>query len=155
MKDQKIRTVSHKAWQAFNFSISKTLKFIIIKMFQEKIDADFLEFNFDSYKNSWFLIDKKVKNKYWMINAVMNMNEMIIRDINLSFNVEKFSKKFANMLITSLINFFFDYDQITFAEKCRNLTIFIISFKFLKMIKLSQKIINSIVQFVKMIIEIF
>ena len=45
-----------------------------------------------------------------MINAIMNMNEMIIRDINLSFNVEKFSKKFADMLITSLINFFSDYD---------------------------------------------
>ena len=82
------------------------------------------------------------------------MNEMIIRDANLSFNVEKFSKKFADMLVTSLINFFFDYDQITLAEKCRNLTAFMISFELLKMTKLSQKIINSIAQFVKMIIEI-
>ena len=75
----------------------------------------------------------------------MNMNEMIIRDINLSFNVEKFSKKFANMLITSLIDFFSDYDQVTLAEKCRNLTTFMTSFKLLRMIKLSQKIINLIV----------
>ena len=90
-----------------------------------------------------------------MINAIMNINKMIIRDVNLFFNVKKFLKKFANMLITSLIDFFFDYDQITFIEKCRNLTIFIISFKLLKMIKLSQKIINSIIQFVKMIIKIF
>ena len=74
----------------------------------------------------------------------MNMNEMIIHDVNLSFNVKKFLKKFANMLITSLINFFSNYDQIMFAKKCRNLTTFIISFKFLKMIKLSQKIINLI-----------
>ena len=85
----------------------------------------------------------------------MNMNKMIIRDANLSFNVEKFSKEFANMLITSLIDFFFDYDQITLAEKCRNLTTFMTSLKLLKMIKLSQKIINSIAQFVKMIIKIF
>ena len=89
-----------------------------------------------------------------MINAIMNINKMIIRDVNLLFNVEKFLKKFADMLITSLINFFSDYDQVTLAEKCRNLTIFMISFKLLKMIKLSQKIINSIVQFVRMIIEI-
>ena len=89
-----------------------------------------------------------------MINAIMNMNEMIIRDVNLSFNVEKFLKKFANMLITSLIDFFFDYDQITFAEKCQNLTIFMTSLKFLKMIKFSQKIINLIIQFVKIIIKI-
>ena len=110
MKNQKIRIVSHKVWQAFDFSISKVLKFIIIKMFQKRIDADFLEFNFDSYKNFWFLIDKKIKNKYWMINAIMNMNEMTIRDVNLFFNVEKFLKEFANMLITSLIDFFSDYD---------------------------------------------
>ena len=80
---------------------------------------------------------------------------MIIRNINLPFNVKKFSKEFANMLITSLIDFFFDYDQITLAKKCRDLTTFIIFLEFLKMIKLSQKIINLIVQFVKMIIEIF
>ena len=80
-----------------------------------------------------------------MINAIMNINEIIIRDVNLSFNVEKFLKKFANMLITSLIDFFFNYDQITLVKKCRNLTIFMISFKLLKIIKFSQKIINLIV----------
>ena len=106
------------------------------------------------YRNFWFLIDKKVKNKYWIINAIMSMNEMIIRNVNLLFNVEKFLKEFADMLITSLIDFFSDYNQITFVEKCRNLIVFMISFEFLKMIKLSQKIINSIVQFVRMIIEI-
>ena len=53
-----------------------------------------------------------------MINVIMNMNKMIIRDVNLFFNVEKFLKEFADMLITSLIDFFFNYDQITFAEKC-------------------------------------
>ena len=89
-----------------------------------------------------------------MINAIININEIIIRDINLPFNVEKFSKKFANMLITLLIDFFFNYDQITLAEKCQNLTTFMILFKLLKMIKFSQKIINLIVQFVKMIIKI-
>ena len=90
-----------------------------------------------------------------MINAIMNINKMIIRDINLFFNIKKFLKKFVNMLITSLINFFFDYDQITFAEKCRNLITFMISFEFLKMIKLSQKIINLMTQFIKIIIKIF
>ena len=45
-----------------------------------------------------------------MINAIMNINEIIIRNINLLFNVEKFLKKFANMLITLLINFFSDYN---------------------------------------------
>ena len=65
----------------------------------------------------------------------MNMNEIIIRDVNLSLNVKKFSKKFANMLITSLINFFFDYDQVIFVEKCRDLTTFMTFLELLKMIK--------------------
>ena len=85
----------------------------------------------------------------------MNMNEIIIRDVNLSLNVKKFSKEFADMLITSLINFFFDYDQVMLVEKCRNLTTFMISLELLKMIKLFQKVINLITQFVKMIIKIF
>ena len=72
-----------------------------------------------------------------MINVIMNINEIIICDVNLLFNVEKFSEKFADMLITSLIDFFFDYDQITLVEKCQNLIIFMTLFKFLKMIKLS------------------
>ena len=40
-------------------------------------------------------------------------------------------------------------------EKCRDLTTFMIFLEFLKMIKLFQRIINSIAQFVKIIIEIF
>ena len=90
-----------------------------------------------------------------MINAIININKVIIRDVNLSLNVKKFSKEFADMLITSLINFFFDYDQMMLVEKCRNLTTFMTSFELLKMIKFSQKIINSIVQFVKIVIKIF
>ena len=40
----------------------------------------------------------------------MNINEIIIRDVNLFFNIKNFLKKFADMLITSLINFFFNYN---------------------------------------------
>ena len=97
MKNQKIRIISHNIWQISDFFVSKALKLIIIKMLQKRINADFLEFNFDSYKNLWFLINKKVKNKYRMINAIMSMNEIIIRDVILSLNVKKFSKKFVNM----------------------------------------------------------
>ena len=54
----------------------------------------------------------------------------------------------------SLIDFFFDYNQITFVEKSRNSITFMISLKLLKIIKFSQKIINLIIQFVKILIEI-
>ena len=79
-----------------------------------------------------------------MINAIMNINEVIIRDVNLSLNMKKFSKKFINMLIASLIDFLFDYDQMMLVEKCRDLTTFMIFLKLLRIIKLFQKIINLI-----------
>ena len=110
MKNQKIRTVPHKAWQAFDFPISKTLKFIIINMLQERISAELLKSCFKLYCNLWSLINKKAKNKYQMINTAMNMNEIIIRDVNLLFNVKEFLKEFAKMCVAFLIDFFSEYD---------------------------------------------
>ena len=110
IKNQKIRTMSYKIWQVFNFSVSRILKLVIVNMLQKQINVELLKSCFKSYCNSWFLINKKVKNKYQMINVAMNMNEVIIRDVNLLFNVEKFSKEFANMCIAFVIDFFFEYD---------------------------------------------
>ena len=90
-----------------------------------------------------------------MINVAMNMNEVIIRDVNLSFNVEEFSKEFARMCVAFLIDFFFEYDQVILIEKSRDLTAFMISLSLLRMTRLSQSAINSMTQFVRVIIEIF
>ena len=110
IKNQKIRTVPHKVWQTFDFSVSKILKFIVVNMLQKRINAEFLKLCFEFYCNSWFLIDKKVKNKYQMINAVMNMNEVIIQNVNLLFNVEEISKEFIRMCVVFLIDLFFEYN---------------------------------------------
>ena len=110
IKNQKIRTMSHKVWQTLDFSISKILKFIVVNILQKRTNVELLKSYFESYRNSWFLIDKKIKNKYRMINVAMNINEVIIRDVNLSFNVEEFLKKFAKMCVAFLIDFFFEYD---------------------------------------------
>ena len=40
----------------------------------------------------------------------MNINEIIIQNVNLLFNVEKFSEKFANICVAFLINFFFKFN---------------------------------------------
>ena len=145
----------HKVWQIFDFFVSKILKLIIVNMLQKRISVKFLKLCFESYCNSWFLINKKTKNKYQMINVAMNMNEIIIRDVNLSFNVEKFLKEFARICVAFLINFFFEYDQVILIEKSRDLTAFMISLSLLRMTRLSQNAINSMTQFVRIIIEIF
>ena len=61
-----------------------------------------------------------------MINLAMNINEIIIRNINLPFNFKEFSKEFAKMYVAFLINFFFEYDQMILIEKSRDLTVFMI-----------------------------
>ena len=90
-----------------------------------------------------------------MINTAMNMNEIIIRNVNLSFNIEEFSKEFAKMYVASLIDFFFEYNQMILTEKSRDLTAFMISLSLLRMTRLSQNAIYSITQFVRVVIEIF
>ena len=85
----------------------------------------------------------------------MNINEIIIRNVNLLFNIEKFSKEFAKMCIAFSIVFFSEYDRMILIEKFRKLTAFMISLSLFRIIRLSQNIINSMTQFVRIIIEIF
>ena len=79
-----------------------------------------------------------------MINVEMNINEVIIRDVNLSFNVEEFVKEFAKMCVAFLIDFFSEYDQIILIEKFRDLTAFMIFLNLFRMTRLSQSAINLI-----------
>ena len=79
-------------------------------MLRKRIKNDLLKKSYDFYQNSWFLVDKKDKEKYRLINVAMKMNEVIIHDVNLFSSVNEFSKKFANMTIISLIDFFSQYN---------------------------------------------
>ena len=106
IKNQKTQTTLHKVWQILDFLVPKIFKFIVVNMLQKRISAEFLKLYFEFYRNSWFLINKKVKNKYRMINVAMNMNKNIFQNVNLLFNVEKFSKNFAKMCVVFLIDFF-------------------------------------------------
>jgi hypothetical protein len=57
----KIRTMSHEAWQIFEFQILKALTKIVAKMMRNRIKDDVLEFCYELYRNSWFLVKKKKK----------------------------------------------------------------------------------------------
>jgi len=51
-----------------------------------------------------------------MINAAMNMNKIIIRDVNLLSDVNEFFEEFINMIMIFLIDLFSEYDQITLTK---------------------------------------
>ena len=82
----------------------------MIDMLKKWMKNNLLKKSYNSYQNSWFLVDKKDKEKYHLINIVMKMNEIIIYDVNLSFSIDEFSKKFVSIIIILLINFFSEYD---------------------------------------------
>ena len=72
------------------------------------MNVEFLEKCHNLYRNFLFLIKKS--NKYRIINAVFNINRVIIRNVNLFFQINAFVEKFADMQIISSIDFFSKYD---------------------------------------------
>jgi len=89
-----------------------------------------------------------------MINAAMNMNKIIIRDVNLLSDVNEFFEEFAGIIMIFLIDLFSEYDQITLTKIYRDLTAFMTSLRLLRQTTLSQDVINFVAQFVRVIIKI-
>ncbi len=106
---------------------------MMIEMLKDRVKKDIFKLNYDPYRNPWFLVKKKEKGKYYLINTAMKINRVIIRDANLPPFINKFSEEFAGCVIAFLIDFFSNYDQIEFNEKSRDLTAFHIPIKLLRM----------------------
>jgi hypothetical protein len=100
------------------------------------------------------LIKKKKKEKYRLINVVLKMNRVIIRNANLSSAVNEFFEKFVDCVIASLIDLFFDYDQLSLVEKCRDMIVFMISLDLMRMMTILMKATNSMTQFIRVVNKI-
>jgi len=66
-----------------------------------------------------------------MINAAMNMNKIIIKDVNLLSDMNEFFKEFIDMIMIFLIDLFSEYDQITLTKIYQDLTMFMTFLKLL------------------------
>jgi hypothetical protein len=93
-----------------SFPIPRALKKKVIKMLNDRIKRDILKKSESPYRNSWFLAKKKNKISYRLVNAVMEMNRVTIKDINMFPSADEFAEKFFKYTIISLINFFSGYD---------------------------------------------
>jgi hypothetical protein len=98
----KIRIVSHEAWQVLEFQVFKTLIKTIAEMIKNRIKNDVLKFCYEFYRNLWFVVKKKKKEKYRLINVVLKMNRMIIRNVNLFSVVTNFLKN--SLIVLSLFS---------------------------------------------------
>jgi hypothetical protein len=97
---------------------------------------------------------KRKKKKYDFINVVLKMNRVIIRNANLLFAMNEFLEEFFDCVIVFLMNLFFEYDQLSLIEKCRNIIVFMTSLNLMKMITIFMKAINFMIQFVWIINKI-
>src|SRR6266487_7062091 len=123
-------------------------------MLRERLQKDLIELFYTLYRNPYFLIKKKEKNKYRLINNVVEINRVTIKNGNLPPAVNEFSEEFSNYTITSLINFFSSYNQIELNERSKNLINFHTPIKLYRMTTLSQNAINSVTQFIRVITKI-
>jgi hypothetical protein len=150
----KIRIVLHEAWQVFEFQVLKTLMRTVAEMIKNRIKDDVLKFCYEFYRNSWFFVKKKKKEKYRLINVILKMNRSTIRDANLSFTMNEFSEEFADCIIVSLMNLFFEHDQLSLIKKCKDMIVFMTLFDLMKMITIFMKTINFLTHFIRMINKI-
>ena len=107
---------------------------MVIEMLKDRVKKDVFESNYGPYRNPWFLVKKKEKDKYRLINTIIKINRVTIKNANLPPSVNEFSKEFAGYVIAFLIDFFSGYDQIELDKKSRDLTAFHTPIGLLRMI---------------------
>src|SRR6266536_6052272 len=107
---------------------------MMIEIFKDRVKKDIFKPSYNPYRNPWFLIKKKEKGKYRLINIIIKINRVIVRNTNFSLFINEFFEKYIGCIIASLIDFFSSYNQIKFNEKSRDLTTFYTSIGLLRMI---------------------
>ncbi len=61
------------------------------------------------------------------MNAIIKYNIVIIRDVLLFLDIDEVSEAFTGYKVSSLIDFFSGYNQVSLDIESRNITIFISS----------------------------
>lgn len=148
---QRIKTVPHEAWQHPGFKIPRALGPVIEEMLRDRLRKGVLEPCDGPYRNPWFLVGKKQSGKYRLINAAMLINKVTRRDANMPPDADEFAEEFSGMALSSLVDLFSGYDQITLAMEDRDLTAIQTPLGLLRQTTILQGAANSVAQFQRVI----
>ena len=74
----------------------KALKKTIIRILKERIRLGLLEDYNRVYRNPWFLVKKK-SSAYYIVDTIIYINKVTIKDTNLPPNIDEFSEDFARI----------------------------------------------------------
>ena len=146
---QEIRTIEHKPWQHPGFAIPESLQEKTIEMVKERLAIGAIEPCHGHYRNPWYVIGKKEKGKYRLINACTEMNRVTLRDATLPPMADDFAENFAGCSVASLVDWFSGYDQISLDLKSRDYTAFQTALGLMRMTRLPQGATNSVGQFIR------
>jgi hypothetical protein len=100
----------HTVWQDRVFRIPKKVIPMKQEIIQLRIQQGLFEHAWGFYRNAHFLVPKR-KKKYTFISSVVSANWYTLEDAWISLIIEEFSKAFARLPISSLIDFHSGYDQ--------------------------------------------
>lgn len=98
---------------------------------------------YTSYQNLCYLVIKTTPAKYGLFILQLR-----------SIKLYKFSEEFARYSISFFIDFFFGYNQIELNKKSQSLIRFTIYLGFIQIITLAQDTINSVAQFIRILLKI-
>jgi hypothetical protein len=62
----------------------------------------------------------------------MEMNRVIIRNTNMPPSTDEFAEEFSKYTVISLVDFFFEYDQVELNPSSRDMIAFIIPLRLLR-----------------------
>ena len=80
-----------------------------MEIIQEHFNIDLLEYCNGPYQNFYFLV-RKGNRKYQLINTVIFLNRILIKDANLLPSADEFSEEFGEIAVTLIVDLFLGYD---------------------------------------------
>ena len=139
-----IHTVPHSPWQQQNIRQPKAIQDAATAIVREKLDNGTLEFSQGPYRSRYFLVPKKVPGEWRFINDVQPLNKVTIHDAGMPPAVDEFSEECAGYPISSCVDFYSSYNQLTLAPESRDLTAFMTALGLVRMTRLPTGWTNSV-----------
>ncbi|EFW13399.1 conserved hypothetical protein [Coccidioides posadasii str. Silveira] len=156
---QVIQTEPHEAWQTKTYQIPHALHNKLIKIIQDRLEAKMLEPCHGLYTNPYFLVAKKQKDKYYLVDTAHMYNKVTIWNAFIPPNVDKYTEDFSGLVMASLCNLFSGYDNFPLAEESRDMTAIATPIGLFRHMTLVQGAMNSPAQaqcgIMKIICEVF
>ena len=129
------------------------MKEVAVNIVKKKLINDLLKCSQEIYHNHYFLVKKK-SGKWRLINDVQLLNGVTIRDSGMPPSVDEFSEDFAGYPITSAVDYYSGYDQISLDKRSRDLTAFSTDVGLVRNTRLPQGWTNSVAYFQRVMTKV-